>query len=151
MASFRASSDAQRASRQSRDVEQLELRIARRSASAVVDAAVIAAQPTFTAALNLCMNASGLTDKEVASALDIDAATWSRIRSGQTYFPQEKLIPLMELCGNDVPLRWLAERCGYELKPLRSELEQRIADLETQLAERDRDLAVIKRFVQETR
>lgn len=151
MAAFRASSDAQRPTSQLRDVAQLELRIARRAAPAVVDAAVIAAQPTLTAALNLCINASGLTDKEVASTLDIDPANWSRIRSGQTHFPQEKLIPLMDLCGNDVPLRWLAERCGYELKPLRSELEERIAALEKELARKDHDLEVIKRFVQETR
>ena len=151
MAAFRARSDAQVQTSQPHDVAQLELRIARRAAPAVVDGSVITAQPTFTAALNLCINASGLTDKEVAGALDIDAATWSRIRSGQAHFPQDKLDRLMDLCGNEIPLQWLADRAGYELRPKRTALEEQIEYLQQQLAERDRDLAVIKRFVQETR
>lgn len=151
MAASGAKLDRQRDSSLVSGVEQLELRIPRRAEPAAVDASVIARQRTFTAAIQLCVQTGGLADGQVAADLDIDAATWSRIKSGQAHFPQDKLEQLMQLCGNDVPLQWLAMRCGFELRPLRSALEQQIEDLRAQLAERDRDLDVIKRFVQETR
>lgn len=132
-------------------VSQLELRIARRAAPGRVDPATVALQPSLVAAINLCMNLSGLVDGEISGALGIDAGNFSRMRRGIAAFPPEQLEQLMQLCGNQVPLMWLADRCGYDLKPKRSALEQQIEDLKAELAERDRDLAVIKRFVQETR
>jgi len=143
--------DRQRDSSSLAGVEQLELRIARRAAPAHVPVETIALQPTMTGAINLAINASGLADKEIADALGIDPATWSRIRSGQAHFPQDRLDPLCDLLGNDIPLQWWAHRRRYELKPLRSELEQQIDDLRAQLADRERDLDVIRRFVQQTR
>lgn len=148
MAEFRLKTDPQR---DSSAMTQLELRIARMPARPALDVGAVRAQRSMTGAINLCINASGLSDKEVADALDIDQATWSRIRSRQAYFPQDKLDSLVNICGNEAPLLWWADQRGYELKPLRGELEQRIADLEQKLADKDRDLAVIRQFVRETR
>ena len=72
-------------------------------------------QPSFMAAIGLCISSSGLEDTEIVLTLEIDAGHWTRIKRGDAHFPPNKLVPLMELCGNDIPLRWLAMRCGYEL------------------------------------
>jgi hypothetical protein len=48
------------------------------------------------------------------------------------------LFSLMDLCGNDVPLRYDALMRGYELIRVKSGLEERIAGLEKELAEERR-------------
>jgi hypothetical protein len=131
-------------------VEQLELRIARRAAPGVVDENSVRLQPSMVAAINLCANLSGLVDSEIYGPLGIDKGNWSRMRNGQASFPPEKLEPLMQLCGNHVPLMWLADRAGFELTPKLSTLERQVAALRAELAESRRENEIIKRFVQET-
>ncbi len=94
-----------------------------------VDICSIDAQPSFTAAIRLCQQLSGLEDKEIVGKRGIvpDLAQWSRItRSGRHYFPQDKLNAFMDLCGNEVPLIWLARSRGYDLRPLETEMERRL-------------------------
>lgn len=100
--------------------------MSRRPEHATISDAVVAAQPSFMAAINLMVSASGLEDKEVYMPLDIDPGHWTRMRRGEAHFPTNKIDAAMELCGNDIPLRWLAYRCGYELKPLMSDLERQL-------------------------
>ena len=78
---------------------------------------------SFKEALKLSKTFSGLDDKQFCHRLDIDPGQWSRIWSGQAHFPEEKLMQFIELSGNIIPLRWLALIFGFELKPLKSELE----------------------------
>jgi len=83
----------------------------------------------MTAALRLCQQLSGLDDKEVTGKHGIvsDTAQWSRIiKSGQHFFPQDKLNSFMNICGNEAPLIWLARSRGYDLIPLESEMERRL-------------------------
>lgn len=91
-----------------------------------VDAALVDKQPTFTAALLLCQQLSGLADKEVCAALKLDKAQWARIKTGDAHFPQDRLQTFMAVCGNEVPLLWLAARQGYELRPKLNEYERQI-------------------------
>lgn len=151
MAASGSKIDRQRDSNSLRGVEQLELRIPRRAVPQHVDVSVVAMQRSMTAAILLCVQASGLTDGEISSDLEIDPATWSRTKNGQANFPPDKLEHLMERCGNHVPLQYLAMRSEFELRPLRSALEVQLDDLRAQLADRDREIETIKRFVQETR
>lgn len=118
--------------------------------SGPVSRAQVVGQPNFRAALRLSQSVAGLEDKQVCDSLGIDAAQWSRIKTGNAHFPPERLVDFMRLCGNDIPLVWLAHQRGQELKPLRSTLEQQVDDLRAQLADRDRELDVIRRFVRET-
>lgn len=71
--------------------------------------------------------------------------------SGQAYFPNNKEQALMDLCGNEIPLRWDALKRRYELRPLRSDLERRVAELEEQLAQERHDKEVILEFVKQAR
>lgn len=67
-------------------------------------------------------------DKELCGPKGIvnEQAQWSRIKSGQHFFPQDRLGLLMDACGNEAPLFWLARRRGYLLTPMESETERQL-------------------------
>jgi len=75
-------------------------------------------------AMNLCVEVSGLDDKEVYMSLGIEAAQWSRIRSGGAHFSPSKLPALMDICANEVPLIWLARKRGYALVQIETETQR---------------------------
>lgn len=107
-----------------------------------IEAAIVLRQRDLSAAILLSIQASGMTDKQVYGPLRLDAATFSKIRSGQASFPANRLEALRKLLGNDIPLQWWAHRAGYELRPLRSDLERRVVELEEQLAQERHDRQV---------
>ena len=107
--------------------------------------------PNFKAALKMCKDVSGLNDQQVAGELGIEIAQFSRIWSGQAHFPTEKIPCLMDLCGNEVPLQWLATTRGYELKPTKSSLERENDQLRAELEKRERDMETIKNFLKEVK
>ncbi|MEW7987870.1 MAG: hypothetical protein AB2799_18955 [Candidatus Thiodiazotropha sp.] len=107
-----------------------------------VDIEVIRKQPSLSAAIKLCISLSGFdSDKPVYMTLGIDAGHWTRISKGDAHFPQDKLEALMDLCGNEVPLIWLANKRGYELKQLQSEVEK---ELEKERREKEEILLELK-------
>jgi hypothetical protein len=94
----------------------------------------IAEIKTFMQAVRACIFQSGLTDKYVYLELEIDSSHWSKMMQGLSHFPPEKLLPLMQLCGNYLPLHWLAYQAGFELRTLPKALEQ---ELEKERAEKE--------------
>jgi hypothetical protein len=93
-----------------------------------VDPALVHRQSSMTAAIQLCLQAAGIADKEAHLALGIDAGHWSRILRGDAHFPLHLLGPLMDMAGNEAPLEWLAHSRGYELRPLETELERQVRE-----------------------
>lgn len=93
-----------------------------------IDHKIIDSQPTFTHSIVLCQTLSGLEDKQIAGKHGIvsNVAQWSRIKSGQHFFPQDKLLMFMELCGNQAPLQWISRRSGYNLVEMESETERKL-------------------------
>jgi helix-turn-helix protein len=117
----------------SNNLLQLDLRLRDRASHVAVDLAAVARQQTLNAAIVLCVQSSGLDRKQVYTALDIDPATWSRIESGQAYFPVNKLDQLMDLCANEAPLMWLVNARRYDWASLRkkqSDTEMKLAKVE---------------------
>lgn len=112
-----------------------ELALVRKVDPVRVPVDLIYKQPSFGKAIALCVQVSGLDDKEVYLPLDIDAGHWSRIMKGDAHFPVNKLGDLMDICGNEAPLIWWAHSRGYGLIVLKSEAEKRADDLERQLLE----------------
>lgn len=110
-----------------------------------VDKTLIHRQKSLLSAIALCAQAAGLQDKELYMPLCIDASHWSRIIRGDAHFPLERLGPLMDLCGNEAPLEWLAFSRGYELRPLETEVERLLRE-ETERAD---DLANENRLLRE--
>ena len=87
-----------------------------------VEPTVIYRQPTSLAAIKLCIQYGGFEyEKQVYQPLEIDAGNWSRMMNGSAAFPPDKLIPLMDLCGNEIPLQWFAFKRGYKLVAMQSE------------------------------
>lgn len=99
---------------------------------------VIAAQPTMSAAIKLCVQASGLEHKEIYMALGLQQAQWSKTLNGDYHFDPEKLHDLMNVCGNEAPLVWLAHKRGYALVLLKSKVEKALEDAEKAL-EKERE------------
>lgn len=115
------------------------LALVRPRESVAIPLDVVARQRNFLSALTLCVQSSGLEDKEVYLQLGIDAGHWSRIMKGEAHFPVNKLNDLCDICGNEAPLIWWARSRGYALVMLKTEAERRIEELEGLLAkERER-------------
>lgn len=120
-------------------LDQQQLPLSRRAVVTDIPEALIARQPSMSAAIALCIQASGLQESEVCLTLEIDPGHWTRIKKGDAHFPPNKLNPLMDLCGNEIPLRWLARSRGYGLVLLKSEAERQRDEAESALqAERQK-------------
>jgi hypothetical protein len=80
----------------------------------------IARKRTLGDAMMLCAEAAGYSlDKELQSDLGVDKAQFSRWKSDQEGIAWSKLKKLMDLCGNDAPVRWMLFQLGYDLASLR--------------------------------
>lgn len=121
-------------------VANLELPLVRKPAQASLPTELVVKQPTLSAAIALCVQVSGLEEKEVYLSLDIDAGHWTRIMKGDAHFPVNKLNLLMDLCGNEAPVIWLAHSRGYGLVMLKSEAERRAEVAESRAAEAEKKL-----------
>lgn len=130
------------------EVEQGALLLSRAAPLLAVPMDSVQARKTLLGAINLCIDLSGLEDKEIYLPMGIDAGHFSNIRKGKGHFPPDKLIDLMNLCNNEVPLHWLAHRRGYGLVVLKSESERRAEMLATQLAERDKENRLLRELLQ---
>lgn len=105
--------------------EQGELALTRPAQRQPVEEGVVFKQPSFSAAIRLAANCSGLEEKEIYVPLKIDASHWTRILNGKNaHFPTDKLELFMDLVGNEIPLMWLAHRRGKGLVLLLSEAER---------------------------
>ncbi len=114
-------------------VEHPELALVRKANVMEAPHELVARKKTFLSSIVLCVQLSGLDDKEVYLTLGIDAGHWSRIMKGDAHFPVDKIDELMTLCGNEAPLQWLSHRRGYQLVMLKSAAERRIEELERAL------------------
>jgi hypothetical protein len=119
--------------------EQSELALARRAEPNAVPVEMIHRQRSAAAAFALACQSSGLEDKEIYSALDLDAGYFSRIKKGDATL-QADLVPMFcDLVGNRIYPEWIAYRIGCTLVQIQSEAE-RLLDAEraksAKLAER---------------
>lgn len=129
---------------------QLELPMARRPQKVEIDRDLVLRQPNKLAALNLCIQLSGLEDKEIYANLGIDAGQWTRIKKGDAHFPDNKESDLMRICGNIAPLIWAAAHEGYQLVPMMSELEAQVVELRAQLESERMKNQTITEFMRQT-
>lgn len=103
------------------------------------DPDIIARLPTFRAALRLAVNHSGLDQEEVATALEIDPTSFSRMLKEPRHegarpreMPHEKLAAFCRVTGSLAPIQWQAAQIGMEPVSMR---ETRVQRLERELAE----------------
>lgn len=89
--------------------------------------AEVARERTLGGAIGLCVKAAGLEPKQVQADLKLDKAQFSRWESGAEGITWPKLAALMDRCGNEAPLLWMAHTRRYDLASLRkleSEVER---------------------------
>lgn len=85
-----------------------------------VSAAEVARKHSLGSAIELCAAAAGYElDKQLASDLEVDKATFSRWCGGTEGILWPKLRRLMDKCGNDVPVLWMLYDRGYDLHSVR--------------------------------
>lgn len=149
-ASFGQKKDCQRPSSFATDVAQLEL-IPSRKPSAAVDKDHIRRLPSLRRAINYSLSLADMDPKEAYGPLEMDKAIWSRIVNGNMSFPADELPKLKAITGNEAALIWIAHACGFDLRPLRTELEEQLEAERARNTELQRQLEVITNFVRSTR
>ena len=129
---------SQVASKDLRQVDgQGELTLSRRAEPNTVPSEMIARQRNASAALCLACQSSGLEDKEIYGALNIDAGYFTRIKKGEATLQADLVAPFCDVVGNRIYPEWMAQSIGCTLVQIKSEAERR-AELAEQKA---RDLA----------
>ena len=107
--------------------------------------------PSLKHALRLCIEVTGLPLKEIAFRLDMPDKTLSRtlVENSEDHrnFPPELIPLLMDVCENEIPLRWLSLARGYGLFRLKSEVEIENERLKAELAAQEAKLATITEFL----
>lgn len=133
-------------------VDHPELPLARKPENTGVPVDLVLRQSTLSGSIALCVQVSGLEDKEVYLSLGIDAGHWTRIMKGDAHFPVNKLGDLMDLCGNEAPLFWLTHNRGYDTGSLRkreTETEKLLRLAHERIARLEQEARVKADFVAE--
>lgn len=95
----------------------------------------IVRKPTLGRAIEYCAELAGYSyDKELEKALNdhgvkVDATQLTRWKQGGEGIKWEKFAGLMDVCGNDAPLLWMAHSRGWDVHSLRrreTETERRL-------------------------
>lgn len=84
-----------------------------------VTAQEVVRETTLGGAIALCARAAGKEPKEIQCELKTDKAQWSRWESGAEGIVWPKFVALMDVCGNEAPLLWMAQARGFDLHTLR--------------------------------
>lgn len=129
-------------------VEQGQLPLCRKPEKTTVPLELVLRQPSLAAAVALCVQVSGLEEKELYLALGIDAGHWTRIMKSEAHFPLNKLNDLCDLCGNEAPLTWWAHSRGFGLVLLKSEAERRCEEAEKRAKEAEDKLKFLTQVMQ---
>lgn len=122
-----------------------------RKAPGPIDKAYLLALPALRRAVKYSVSHADLDPKQVYEPLKMDKAIWSRIENGGMSFPADRLSALALLTGNSAPLMWLAQEQGFDLRPLRSELQERLEAAEARATTAENELEVVKRFFRDTK
>lgn len=104
-------------------------------------------QKDALAAWNLSIAESGLDDKLIYLDLGIDAAQFSRMRTGKANYPINRLSQFMDVVGNEILLRYLAWERGYGLVRLQSEVERENEFLKQEKAELEKKVEHFQEFL----
>ena len=114
--------------------EQAELALARIPARAEMPIETVRAKRTAAGAITLACDASGLEDKEIYLALEIDAGYFSNIKKGKATLQADLVAKFCEVVGNTIYPEWVAYQVGCTLVMVKTEAERR-ADAEKKRAD----------------
>lgn len=91
----------------------------------------------------MACDASGLEDKEIYSALGIDAGTFSRMRKGDNTLSGDRLRDFCQVVNNQIYANWLAYQIGCGLVMLKTEAEIRAEKAEKRAEQAEEKVALL--------
>ena len=104
---------------------QQELALSRPPKGVQVPVEMIHQKKSAAAAITLACDASGLEDKEIYLALEIDAGYFSNIKKGKATLQCDLIAKFCEVVGNSIYPEWIAYQVGCTLVVIQSEAERR--------------------------
>jgi predicted XRE-type DNA-binding protein len=99
---------------------------------------------SWDGAMRYAVQRSGMDDYEVADAMHVSHGHMSKVMKGTAGFWGARLVKFMRVTESIAPLQWLADQMGCDIvrrAPLESEVER----LKRENAEKDRELAALRR------
>lgn len=107
----------------------------------------VARKKSLGAALELCAEVAGFAfDKQLQAAIKADKGQFSRWLSGEEGIKWPKFCALMDACGNDAPLLWMAHQRGYDLhamRPRETEFERALRETQEKLLEEQKKVRTL--------
>lgn len=98
------------------------------------------------------INNSGMLEKVIAAATDIDQSILSKAKSGQARLNDDDLAALMNVTGSEAPLYAALLRRGYDprsLRKLETETERKLREAEERLQRQEAEHAIAMRAMRE--
>lgn len=132
------------------DGPQLEL-LPTRAPCPPVDKAYTLGLPNLRRVIRYSVSLPDLEAKQVYIPLKMDKATWSRIANGDMSFPADLLGALADVTQNEAPLIWWAHQRGFDLRPLKSELQEQLDAERAEKLELRRENELLRSLFRETR
>lgn len=124
--------------------EQITLAIASPPKKVDMPLELIWAKRSQGAAFTLACDASGLEDKELCAALNIDAGTFSRIKKGDNTLSNDRIKEFCTVVGNTIYPQWIAYQVGCGIVMLKTEAERIAEALRAELETERKTTALLK-------
>jgi hypothetical protein len=123
--------------------DQAELALARKANSVTVPIEMVRAKRTAAQAFTLACDVSGLDDKEIYLALEIDAGYFSNIKKGKATLQADIVNTFCAIVDNNIYVEWLAYQVGCQLVQIESEVERQLRIAREEIAMLKHDKRVL--------
>ena len=127
---------------------QTELPLARPAQRAMVPIELVRAQKTAAAAFTLACSVSGLEDKEIYLALDIDAGYFSNIKKGKATLQADLVSLFCQIVGNTIYPEWQAYQVGCTLVMIKTEAQRRADEAEKRAVAAEAENRLMRQLLQ---
>lgn len=127
---------------------QAELPLARTAQRSSVPIEMVRQQRTAAAAFSLACTVSGLEDKEIYLALQIDAGYFSNIKKGKATLQADLVAAFCRAVGNTVYLEWTAFQVGCTLVMIKTEAERQLEEALAAKALSDAENRLMRQLLQ---
>lgn len=108
---------------------------------------VVRRQKSGAAAFSLACQSSGLEDKEIYGALNMDAGYFSRIKKGEATLQVDLVRPFCEAVNNRIYPEWQAYQVGCTLVQIQSEAERLLALEKARREEAEKENKLMKQLL----
>lgn len=127
---------------------QGELPLSRAAQRSSVPIELVRAQKTSAAAFTLACSVSGLEDKEIYLALEIDAGYFSNIKKGKATLQADLTARFCEVVGNTIYPEWQAYQVGCTLVMIKTAAERRAEEAEQRASAAEAENRLMRQLLQ---